>query len=140
MKHPTQKKRRKKRVGIPPGSLIVLPEGSYGAARQSLFEYDKIECTERLLTGVIDYASIKEPSRISWLDVDGIQDSRTLERIGSAFDIHPLVLEDIQNTDKRPKIESYDDYLFMIFKMLRLSPGGAEVLSEQVGHTVEFDA
>jgi magnesium transporter len=40
-----------------------------------------------------------------------------LEKLGSCYGIHPLVLEDIL-TDQRPKIEDYDDYIFIVLKML----------------------
>lgn len=144
MKLPTVGRRRKKRVGVPPGTLIAQTEGTYTPALKTLFEYDKHECAERTITGHIDDASMKDRSRVSWLNIDGIQDSRTLEEVGSAFDLHPLVLEDIQSTDKRPKLETYADYLFMIFKMLRLSPDGAAIDSEQVslvlgrGYVISF--
>lgn len=144
MKLPTGVRRPKKRVGVPPGTLIAHPEGSYSPALKTLFEYDRHTCTECTITGAVDCASIKDRSKVSWLNIDGIQDSRTLEEVGSAFDLHPLVLEDIQNSEKRPKLESYSEYLFIILKMLRLSGDDGTIISEQVslilgrGYVISF--
>ena len=46
-----------------------------------------------------------------------------LEKLGSCYGIHPLVLEDIL-TDQRPKIEDYDDYIFIVLKMLYYDENG----------------
>jgi magnesium transporter len=144
MKGASRKKKRKKRVGIPPGTLMPLVEGSYTPALKTLFEYNSAECSERTITGDIDFTAMKNPSKVSWLNVDGTQDSRALEQIGTALAIHPLVLEDIQNPDKRPTIESHEDYMFIVFKMLRLSSETSELLSEQVslvlgrGYVISF--
>ncbi len=132
MKTTVRRRRQKKRVGVPPGTLIQAAEGSYQAAGKTLFEYDEQECNERVVTGQIDFDSIKNPSKISWLNIDGIQDSPTLEQIGKVFEIHPLVLEDIQNPDLRPKIDDYPDYTFISFKMLRWDEENDEAASEQV--------
>lgn len=132
MKSTLRKRKRKKRVGLPPGTLIQSPDGIYPPALKTLFEYDKESCSERIIEGAIDVEAIRNPEKVSWLNIDGIQDSITLEQIGRVFNIHPLVLEDIQNPDHRPKIEDYDDYLFMSFKMLSPDGSGEETATEQV--------
>ncbi len=109
-----------------------------------MFEYDKEQCHEWTIEGRIDFDAIKDPSKVSWLNVDGIQDSQTLEQIGNVFEVHPLVLEDIQNPDQRPKIEDYDHYLFMSFKMLTWDEENRGTTSEQVslilgkGYVISF--
>ena len=144
MKSAVRRRKRKKRVGTPPGTLIPAVEGSYQPALKTLFEYDKDLCNEHVVEGPIDFGAIKDTSKISWLNIDSIQDSRTLEEIGSTFAIHPLTLEDIQNPDLRPKIEDYDAYLFMSFKMLRWDDSGDETSTEQVslilgkGYVISF--
>jgi len=40
-----------------------------------------------------------------------------LEKLGTCYGFHPLVLEDILS-DQRPKVEDYDDYIFIVLKML----------------------
>jgi len=38
------------------------------------------------------------------------------EDIGELFGLHPLVLEDILNTDQRPKMEDYGAYIYLVLK------------------------
>lgn len=144
MRSAARRRKRKRRVGVPPGTLIQVAEGSYQPAEKTLFEYDKARCSERTIAGKIDFDAIKDPSMVSWLNIDGVQDSETLEQIGDVFGIHPLVLEDIQNPDHRPKIEDYDNYLFMSFKMLTWDEKSLETSFEQVslilgkGYVISF--
>jgi magnesium transporter len=56
---------------------------------------------------------IKEHGNVVWLDLvePSKDDLATLQR---EFDLHPLAIEDAQSAHERPKIESYDTYLFLI--------------------------
>jgi len=68
---------------------------------------------------------------VTWIDVDGVHDGDLLRTIGDVLGIHPLTLEDIENTRQRPKIEDHGDYLYVAIRML--FPGSDDRFrSEQV--------
>lgn len=67
-----------------------------------------------------------------WVNIDGIHEIPVLERAGRSFGLHPLTVEDIANTDQRPKMEEYDEYLFVVMKMLRYERAQHGIVSEQV--------
>ena len=54
---------------------------------------------------------------VIWIEVSGIHDITTIEKIGRQFSIHPLVLEDLLDTTHRPKFEEFDDYLFIVMRV-----------------------
>lgn len=60
--------------------------------------------------------------KINWINIDSTQNDDQIISIASAFSIHPLILEDIRNTEHLPKIEDYDKHLYMTLKMLRVKP------------------
>jgi magnesium transporter len=64
--------------------------------------------------------------------VDGIHEAETIEKMGQMFSLHPLLLEDIMNTDQRPKMESYDDYLFIVLKTLFYDEKEKSTITEQI--------
>ena len=41
-------------------------------------------------------------------------DETHIEKLGNYFGLHPLALEDILNTDQRPKIDDYDNYIYVV--------------------------
>jgi len=125
-------RKRRKRIGVPPGTLATSEETGTSRSPVTLFEYNLETCNESMLSGEIDCTAIKDPAMNAWLNVDGIQDSQTLEHIGTEFIIHPLVLEDIQNPDHRPKVEDYESYLFLSMKMLTWNSESSTTSSEQI--------
>lgn len=58
---------------------------------------------------------------VSWIQVQGVNDAALIERLGEHFGLHPLLLEDVMNTDQRPKIEDYGDHLFIVLRDLHYS-------------------
>ena len=60
-----------------------------------------------------------DPGEVTWINVSGISQVKDLEKVGECFKLHPLVLEDILNVDQRPKIEDYEDYLYIVLKTIR---------------------
>jgi magnesium transporter len=64
--------------------------------------------------------------------LDGIHQVEILEQLGECMGVHPLVLEDILNTDQRPKLEDFDDYLFIVLKMSHYDDQNGEMEVEQI--------
>jgi len=73
-----------------------------------------------------------DTSTATWINLDGIHQLDNIEKIGEHFKIHPLVLEDIMNTGQRPKMEDFNDYLFIVLKMLSYDEEENETKTEQV--------
>ncbi|TDE16318.1 magnesium/cobalt transporter CorA [Dyadobacter psychrotolerans] len=71
---------------------------------------------------------------ITWLDVDGIHETGLIEKLGGIYQLHPLLLEDVVNTEHKPKLEVYDSgHLFLTLKMLHIeSDTPLEISAEHV--------
>ena len=75
---------------------------------------------------------------VTWINIDGLGDLSVLRILGERFNLHPLALEDVLDTNQRPKAEQYDDYLFIVAKMLYLDKDkeiGGEQVSMFLGKT-----
>lgn len=96
----------------------------------ALFTYAGSRCDERT---VADAGDLRPPAddSIAWVNVGGVHNVELLNTIGRQFSLHPLLVEDIANTDQRPKLDDYETYLFLVMKMLTVSERG-EVVVEQV--------
>lgn len=76
------------------------------------------------LYNVIDSKSVedafdfKEKDTVTWININGLNNLDNLAKLGEHYSLHPLTLEDIVNTQHRPKIDEFDNYLFIVFKML----------------------
>jgi magnesium transporter len=111
-------KKYKEKVGLPPGTLIHLGSERTTESRITLFDYDEKEIHEKEIGNVEDCFPFRDTATVTWINVDGVHQTGVIEALGTHFGIHPLVLSDIVNTRQRPKIEDYDDYLFVVLKMI----------------------
>ena len=81
----------------------------------------------------------QESPTVTWLNITGVHNETIIHEAGEIFNIHPLVLEDIANTTQRPKVEEYDDYLFLVIKMAYFSKETDEIVMEQVSLIIGKD-
>jgi magnesium transporter len=132
MTEPKKRKRRSKKAGLPPGSLVYVGDKPSTRAKLTVIEYDAASVTERTEIPVEECLPCRDTPPISWINIEGVHDHNAIERIGAHFGIHPLVLEDVMNTDKRPTCEEYEGYVFFTLKMLGFTSRGRTLTSEQV--------
>lgn len=125
-------KKRSKKAGLPPGTPVHIGEQLSQKTRISAFIFDSDNFQESDSHDVQSIIALRDPSKVLWLNVDAVHDIRIIEQIGAAFQLHPLVLEDIANTDQRAKIEDYDDHLYVVVRQLSYDQGADEVLAEQI--------
>ena len=118
--------------GLPPGTLIHVGLSRPRATKITRIEYSQDAISEYKNISASDL-KIRESNEIKeWINITGLADIDIISEIGQNYDIHNLVLEDILNTQHRPKIEEFNDYTFFTFKMLHFSSGKKKVISEQV--------
>jgi magnesium transporter len=87
---------------------------------------------ETKLAAIDECLSLRESDSLTWIDIEGLRDVGLLERLGSGYGLHPLILEDILNTDQRPKLDDMESYIYVVLKMLDFDPSSLEIVSEQV--------
>ena len=97
----------------------------------TLIEYDRAQLEERVIEDREELVSHLDNQRVTWINIDGLGDIEILRALGSQFNLHPLALEDVLDTAQRPKVEQYDNYLFIVAHMLYLDRGKA-MCGEQV--------
>jgi magnesium transporter len=118
-----------------PGTLVHVGEKRIGKTRVARIDYDPSGYGE-MDTGAPlaeKIAAPSDPSKITWIDVVGLHDVETISEIGENFDVPALVLEDILNTAGRPKIEDFDDFVFVVTRMItqgKAGKNGADAVGE----------
>jgi len=122
--------KRSKKTGLPPGSLVHIGERKPGKVTLHIFRYNAAGC-EELQPERADQLSPPSDESVVWINVGGVHDVQVLETLGKQFSLHPLLLEDVANTDQRPKLDDYEEYLFLVIKMLSLTER-KEIAVEQV--------
>ncbi len=124
--------KRRKTVGAAPGTLIYTGQQSEAGTRVRLFDFNEGHCDDLPVQRVHDIEQYKARPSITWIDVDGLQDTKLIEQIGHIFGLHALVLEDVLNVEQRPKVEDNGDYFYVVARMLTYQEATHELTFEQV--------
>jgi len=126
-------RRAAKRPGTAPGTVIHTGPRRVEQARVTVMRYAADSFLEEGRDLEDPIGAHPDPgSGVVWINVEGLHDVGLLERIGERMGFHPLAIEDVANVGQRPKLEEYEDHLFIVVHMLRLDNGGLRVRDEQV--------
>ena len=98
----------------------------------SVINYDGASFQEKEVRNVEEAVSFRKKASVTWLNIDGVHQPEIIEQVGKSFGVHPLVLEDIANTGQRPKMEDFDDYIFVVLRMLRFDEEENKTKTEQI--------
>ena len=96
--------RKVRKAHHPPGSLIYVGDKKGEKVRVTVLDYDEKRWEEKEVESVEDVFPYRDTSAISWINIDGLHEVDHIDKLGQHFGIHPLVLEDIVNTEQRPKL------------------------------------
>ncbi len=125
-------KKISKQSGLAPGTLVHIGDKRTEKVRITYFDYNEGKCAEKEIKDVEECFPLKHTSSVSWINIDGVHDLNMVEKIGKNFGIHPLVLEDVVNTGQRPKYEDFEEYLYIVLKMIYYNGKDKEIKIEQV--------
>ena len=125
-------KKRSTKAGMPPGSLVHIGAKKTGASRIRIIDFDESSLQEKNPATLDECLPFRDSDSLTWIDIDGLHDVGLLDRLGRDYGLHPLIMEDILNTDQRPKFDDMEGYIYVVLKMLDFDPSRMDIVSEQV--------
>ena len=131
----TRKKHYSKKVGMPPGTPMYIGDADItklDKPKISKIAYNATELIECELNAETLATFKQDKNKKLWLNVHGVHDATLIKQIGDVFKLHPLVVEDILNTEQRPKIDEFDDYIFLETRNFYYEKESLSTSSEQI--------
>ena len=124
-----RKANRAKKIGLPPGSLVYFGE------KEKLLDIDVISYSDTAVheqkVGTAEEAlSLIKDDQITWININGLNNIEEIRKIGNYTQLNNLLLEDVLDTQHRPKVELLDEHLLVIIKMLYYQNG--ELIAEHL--------
>lgn len=125
------------KAGLPPGTAIHIGEVKTERVRITVTDYnqDRYESMDVDNVQACQVFAARSDT-VTWVNIDGLHEVDVLERVGQCFQLHPLTIEDILNTNQRPKLDIYEDYIYLVLKMPEFDHGNGEIALEQVSFVV----
>jgi len=133
------RKLRSQKVGMAPGALVHVGERRTERPDITLMEFDAGSLLEKRFQSVAESRGYSRGKGTLWLNVHGLHEPEVMAEIGRRFNLHPLVLEDILNTDQRPKVDDYGDYLYIVARFFEYDAATATITSDQVSIVLGAD-
>jgi magnesium transporter len=121
-----------KKSGEIPGTLVHIGEVKTDRVAISLIDYDATTLDEMHVVSAEECLLFKDKPTVTWVNVNGLHDVEIIEKLGKSFDLHPLVLEDIVHTGQRAKVDDYENYEFIVLRMLSYNEEMGQIGDEQV--------
>ena len=132
-RHKKDKKYVQKKVFTSPGTLEYVGKDVPIDTVVKLVEFNDEIYQQKIVKSISDCQLSPIETHVNWLDVDGVHEVPIIEEIGKYYHLHPLLLEDVLNTEQKPKLEHFGEQnIFVIMKMLQFNEALNEVETEHV--------
>lgn len=125
------RKRTSSKAGLPPGTLIHIGDRTGDPVRFTVILFDETGYEEAECATPEEIFAKIDDRRTAWINVTGLEQTDRIQAVCEHFGLHPLTQEDIVNTEQRPKVEEFEDYLYLVIKMLMADAPG-DISAEQV--------
>ena len=101
-----------------------------GKIHIQLLEYDEKNSIEKEISS--NSLPDLSKNKLQWLSISGLHDTKLLETIGNKYGLHSLLLEDILNTNGRPKLDEIEDVILIVVKILKFDEANNNLSIEQI--------
>jgi magnesium transporter len=125
-------KKVSKKAGLPPGTLVHIGEDQKEKVKLRLIDYTEDHFEEKELHTIFQSFPYRDKESVTWLDIVGVHEVEIIGALGKHYNLHALLLEDIMNTDQRPKLDDYEDYLCLFLKILSYDDSNDRLRVEQI--------
>jgi len=115
-----------------PGNPIFVGSQKEENTRIRLIGYDENIIEEFELQSINELKDYLTKYKKTWINIDGLHDVELVREVGRLFEIHTLILEDIVNTDQRPRVDIEENYIFTSIKMMFLDKEKHQLEAEQI--------
>ena len=123
--------KRDSKLGKAPGTVTYLGRRAGGKSHLESLTYDPADLRKAVVTDIPALAAPPGEGQTQWVNIVGLSDEAIMGELGQAIGLNTLVVEDIVNTQQRPKMDEYEDHLFLVLKML-YPDGKGNIVGEHV--------
>lgn len=123
-------KKNPKKVGAAPGTLIHVGKRLKENVDISFIQYNEESKKVNNLNNAADISI--DDTKVNWINITGLHDTDLISEIGCGFKLHKLLVEDILNTSQRIKVDDYDNYLYIVLKLLSYDKEAKDIEVNQI--------
>ncbi|MEO0796524.1 MAG: magnesium/cobalt transporter CorA [Verrucomicrobiota bacterium] len=119
-------------IGLPPGEVVAVDGADTPQTRIRLMAYSKDSYLEKSGGSIDEMLSEVGKWTVCWIHIQGLGDAHQITDLCARLKVHPLAVEDMLNTDCRPKLDEFDNDLFMTTRAAVFKESEEAVYMEQI--------
>jgi len=112
-------KKRKEDIGLSPDDMSFRGEQKMDKVFLRLVDFNAKNLEEKTIDKIDTVLEHQKKPSVTWLNIDGLHESKIIEEIGDAFDFDKLVLAEVMDIHSRPKVHDFGDCILISIKMLQ---------------------
>lgn len=112
-------RKKKEEIGLSPYALIFRGQKKTERITITAMDFDQEEVREFGIERTENISALLGKTNLSWLNIDGLHDEKRIEEIGALVGVPFHILSDILNPSLRPKVQEFDNGVFITLKMLQ---------------------
>jgi magnesium transporter len=121
------------KAGLAPGTLAYTGESRQFEPWIDFIRFNETMFEEKHRIGIEQLKHERfDSNHVVWINITGIHQTELIHQIGQDYGLHGLVMEDIVHPNQRPKLDEYDDYLYVVGKMIHYNKETNETKNEQL--------
>lgn len=113
-------KHKKAEIGLSPQELLFRGNKKADEILLRIIDFDESNVEEKTIKQVSEAIHYNKTNSVTWLNIDGLHDLDLLKEIGEAFQLSHIILSDVLETNARPTLHEYENWIFLSIKMLKL--------------------
>ena len=113
-------KKSKSEIGLSPSELVFRGKKKIDHVQLRVIDFDASTIEEKSIQSIAEISPYTKTNTVTWLNVDGLHDLEQLIELGKQFEFNKLILADVLETNSRPKLREYGNWIFVSIKMLQL--------------------
>ncbi len=125
-------KSKKEHIGLSPHAIQFRGEQKSDVVLLEVIDYDSENLDEFKAKDVSEVVKFNKTATTTWLNIYGLHDVKIMDEIATQFELDSLILADVMNTHARPKIQEYDNCIYISFKMLQFDEKRNYISSENI--------
>jgi len=133
-------KKNKEHIGLSPYALVFRGQKKTETTQLRVMDFDIDNVREVQVKTAKELDALRKSKTLSWLNVDGLDNSQLMEDISTIYKIDNNILSDVMNPAVRPKIQVFDKGIFLTLKMIQYQDVDKNFLVENLSLIISENA
>lgn len=110
--------KKKEDIGLSPYALVFRGQKKAEKIGLHVLDFNLKDVQEFDVSSTTQLIALKNSKTISWVNMDGLHNVKLMEELAAVFQLETNILSDVMNPSVRPKVQEFENGIFITIKML----------------------